>query len=146
MAVTLVAVALNARIWGAMGVNVAVGGTGVFVAIGVLVRVKVAVGMVGVIVSVGVMLGVAVRDGVRVKVFVVVGVLVKVLVAVGVGVSLATGVAVGVLLGVRLGSTAMVGNITVSSCGWQAASSKKVRLISMAHKCFETITTPCLPR
>ena len=144
LAVTLVAEALNARICGASGVLVATGvlvTVGVLVDTGVLVRVLVGVSVtVAVAGKVGVSVWVGVFDGVEVAVGVAVGVSVAVLVAVGVGVW------VGVLLGVRLGRTARVGNTTISSCGWQAASSKKVRLISMAQKCFETITTPCLPK
>ena len=87
----------------------------------------------------GVSVRVGVLDGVKVAVGVAVGVSVAVLVAVGVG------VCVGVLLGVRVGSTAKVGSTTTSCCGWQAASSKKVRPISMAQNFFETITTPCIP-
>lgn len=140
-AVTLVAEALNARIWGASGVlvatgvNVSVGGTGVLVETGVLVSVFVAVMVtVGERVIVAVTVDVGVFVGVNVRVDVAVGVSVAVGVAEGIGVS------VGVLDGVRLGSTAKVGNTTTSSCGWQAANNKKVRPMSMVQNVFETIT------
>ena len=141
---TLVAEALNDRICGASGVLVA---TGVLVAVdvlvgtGVLVTVLVAVKVnVGVSVKVDVTVTVDVREGVNVAVGVTVGVLVAVLVAVG------TGVWVGVLLGVRLGSTARVGSTAISSCGWQAASSKKARPNRMAQNFFETIIPLREPR
>jgi len=144
LATTLVAEALNDRICGARGVAVA---TGVLVMVDVLVATGVLVNvLVGVSVKVGVrvVVDVTVEVGVSVAVKVAVGVAVGVSVAVLVAVSVGRGV--GVLLGVRLGSTAMVGSTTTSSCGWQAASSKKVRPNRMAHNRFETIVASAYPK
>jgi hypothetical protein len=137
LACTVVALATNDRICGALGVADA---GGVFVAVLVGVRVK-----VGVIVDVDVTEAVLVARGVNVSVLVGVEVLVGVGVDVGVRVAVGVGVRVGVSVGVALGSTITVGSSPTSCAGcWQPAprTSITVKIRSIGSRAARFISHP----